>query len=244
MTRSRDIPRDKYWAVVPAAGVGRRMNTDVPKQYLEIMGKTLIEHTLQRLLDFSLLEKIVVVLGGDDDYYPDIELLRDPRIILAKGGKERYHSVMNGLAVLDELAEDTDWVLVHDVARPCIRRSDLDWLVKSLESDPVGGLLGVPVRDTMKRSNEDGVVAQTIDRDNLWHALTPQMFRLQPLIAGLSRAMEAGMPITDEASAMEFAGHKPRMVEGHGDNIKVTRASDLALVSLYLQQQAKLIETA
>ena len=243
MTRSRETLRDKYWAVVPAAGVGRRMNADMPKQYLEIQGKTLMEHTLQRLLDFPLLEKLVVVLGGDDEYYPDVALLRDPRIILAKGGKERYHSVVNGLAVLDELAEDTDWVLVHDVARLCIRQSDLDWLVKSLESDPIGGLLGMPVRDTMKRSNSDGVISETVDRENLWHALTPQMFRLKPLIDGLSKAMEAGVNITDEASAMEFAGHKPRMVEGHGDNIKVTRASDLALASLYLQQQAKLIET-
>lgn len=240
----RDTSSDRYWAVIPAAGVGRRMKSDVPKQYLEIQGKTLMEHTLQRLLDFSLLERLVVLLGEDDEYYQDIKLLRDPRVILAKGGRERYHSVMNGLSVLDELAEDTDWILVHDIARPCIRRSDLDWLVKALEEHPVGGLLGLPVRDTMKRSNDEGEIAQTVDRVNLWHALTPQMFRLKPLIDSLNLAMEVNAEVTDEASAMEFAGYKPLMVEGHGDNIKVTRSSDLALASLYLQQQAKLIETA
>ena len=252
MTRSRDKhpnrehneARNKFWAVVPAAGLGRRMKAEVPKQYLEILGKTLMEHTLERLLEFTLLEKLVVALDGDDEYYKDIELLRDPRIVLVKGGEERYHSVMNGLAALEELAEDTDWVMVHDVARPCIRQADLDWLVTSLENTTVGGLLGMPVRDTMKRSDEEGSVSETIDRENLWHALTPQMFRLKPLIDGLNSAMEAGISITDEASAMEFAGYKPIMVEGHGDNIKVTRASDLALASLYLQQQAKLIETA
>lgn len=241
--KSRNRSCEKFWAIVPAAGVGRRMNSEVPKQYLEILGKTLIEHTLQRLLDFSLLEKLVVVLGEDDEYYQDIPLLRDPGIILAKGGKERYHSVMNGLSVLDELAEDTDWVLVHDVARPCVRQSDLDWLVKCLEGNHVGGLLGMPVRDTMKRANEEGVILETVDRDNLWHALTPQMFRLKLLVDSLNVSMEAGIVITDEASAMEYSGHKPMMVEGHGDNIKVTRAPDLALASLYLQQQAKLIET-
>ena len=243
MTRSHDTAKDKYWAVIPAAGVGRRMNTDIPKQYLEIQGKTLMEHTLQRLLNFTLLERLVVVLGEDDEYYQDIKLLRDPRVILARGGAERYHSVMNGLSVLDELAEDSDWVLVHDVARPCIRRSDLDWLVKALENHPVGGLLGIPVWDTMKRSSDSGEITETVDRDNLWHALTPQMFRLKPLIDSLNEAMAANITLTDEASAMEFSGHKPLMVEGHGDNIKVTRSADLAVASLYLQQQAKLIET-
>lgn len=232
----------KYWAVVPAAGVGRRMNTDIPKQYLEIRGKTLMEHTVQRLLDFPLLEKIVVVLDQSDDRYQDIELLRHPRIMLVQGGEERYNSVLNGLQALDGLAGESDWVMVHDVARPCIRRSDLDWLVTQLKDHPVGGLLGNPVRDTMKRAGLDGVVSETVERSSLWHALTPQMFRVRQLREAIAKAIEDQMPVTDEASAIEYAGLSPVMVEGHPDNIKVTRGTDLALASLYIEQQSKLIE--
>ena len=233
----------KYWAVVPAAGVGRRMNVDIPKQYLEIRGKTLIEHTLERLLDFPLLEKIVVVLDRKDSYYKDIELLRNERILLANGGTERYQSVLNGLNVLTELAADDDWVMVHDVARPCIRRSDLDWLVNQLEDHPVGGILGNPVRDTMKRT-QGNTISETVDRDNLWHALTPQMFRMKLLQNAMQQAISDEMPVTDEASAIEYSGKQPMMVEGHPDNIKVTRGTDLALASLYIEQQSKLIEIA
>ena len=233
----------KYWAVVPAAGVGRRMNVDIPKQYLEIRGKTLIEHTLERLLDFPLLEKVVVVLDGNDSYYKDIELLRNERILLAKGGAERYQSVLNGLDVLSELAADDDWVMVHDVARPCVRRSDLDWLVNQLEGHSVGGILGNPVRDTMKRT-QGYTITETVDRDNLWHALTPQMFRMKLLRDAMQQAIADEMPVTDEASAIEYSGKQPVMVEGHPDNIKVTRGTDLALASLYIEQQSKLIEIA
>ena len=232
----------KYWAVVPAAGAGRRMNVDIPKQYLEIRGKTLMEHTVQRLLDFSLLEKIVVVLDKDDEHYQDIPLLRDSRILLAEGGEERYHSVLNGMKVLSDLTNKDDWIMVHDVARPCIRRSDLDWLVERLKGHSVGGLLGNPVRDTMKRAGMDGRVSETVDRASLWHALTPQMFRAGQLQVAMSKAINDKMPVTDEASAIEYIGLQPVMIEGHPDNIKVTRGSDLALASLYIEQQSKLIE--
>ena len=233
----------KYWAVVPAAGVGRRMNVDIPKQYLEIKGKTLIEHTLERLLAFPPLEKIVVVLDKNDSYYKDIELLQNKRILLAEGGDERYQSVLNGLNKLSGLAAEHDWVMVHDVARPCIRRSDLDWLVDQLQGHPVGGILGNPVRDTMKRT-EGAVICETVDRNNLWHALTPQMFRMKLLQDAIQQAIDDAMPVTDEASAIEYSGKQPVMVEGHPDNIKVTRGTDLALASLYIEQQSKLIEIA
>ena len=132
--------------------------------------------------------------------------------------------------------------MVHDVARPCIRRSDLDWLVAQLKDHPVGGLLGNPVRDTMKRTGMDGVVSETVDRTALWHALTPQMFRVKQLRDAITKAIEDKMPVTDEASAIEYSGQQPVMVEGHPDNIKVTRGTDLALASLYIEQQSKLIE--
>ncbi|KEI72052.1 2-C-methyl-D-erythritol 4-phosphate cytidylyltransferase [Endozoicomonas elysicola] len=234
----------RYWAVVPAAGVGRRMNVDIPKQYLEIKGKPLIEHTLGRLLDFPHLERIVVVLDREDEYHQSIELMRNARIQLAEGGDERYHSVLSGLRVLLDMADPNDWVLVHDVARPCIRRSDLDWLVNQLHEHPVGGLLGSPVTDTIKKAGSDDVVSETVDRQGLWHAMTPQMFRLGMLHDAMAKAIADKMPVTDEASAIEYSGKQPVMVEGHADNIKVTRGTDLALASLYIEQQSKLIEVS
>ncbi|WP_263078721.1 2-C-methyl-D-erythritol 4-phosphate cytidylyltransferase [Endozoicomonas sp. Mp262] len=233
----------KFWAIIPAAGVGRRMNVDIPKQYLEIRGKTLIEHTLERLIDFPTLEKIVVVLGAGDEYARDIDLLDHQKILLAEGGKERSHSVMNGMEALKSHALPEDWVLVHDAARPCIRRADLDWLVECLKDHEVGGLLGTPVRDTMKRTGPDDSVIETVERCSLWHAFTPQMFRFAILEKALATAVRNQVPITDEASAIEYAGFKPMMVEGHTDNIKVTSGPDLALASLHIEQQSKLIES-
>ncbi len=232
----------RYWAIVPAAGVGRRMNVDIPKQYLEIRGKTLMEHTVERLLNFPILGKIVVVLDKDDETCRHIELLNNDRILFAEGGEERYNSVLNGLAVLNQVAADHDWVMVHDVARPCVRKSDLEWLVESLRTHPVGGILGNPVRDTMKRTDSLGEITDTVDREQLWHALTPQMFRMKLLRNAMIRVVDENVSVTDEAGAIEYAGYKPLMVEGHPDNIKVTRGSDLALASLYIEQQSKLIE--
>lgn len=244
MSSTETVNPVRYWAVVPAAGVGRRMNVDIPKQYLEINGKSLMEHTLERLLDFPRLEKIVVVLDQDDEHYPAIELLRHPRIRLANGGPQRSQSVLNGLRVLLDMADVNDWVLVHDVARPCIRRADLEWLVEQLHDHAVGGLLATPVTDTIKRSGVAGNVLKTVDRHGLWHALTPQMFRLGMLHDALATAIANELPVTDEASAIEYSGQHPVLVEGHADNIKVTRGTDLALASLYIEQQSKLIEVS
>ncbi len=243
MSNSEYDSEPKYWAVVPAAGVGKRMNVDIPKQYLEIRGKTLIEHTLERLIAFTMLEKIVVVLSPDDEYAPNIAALKHDKVILADGGTERYHSVVNGLKTLAPLAAAADWIMVHDAARPCVRQSDLEWLVKCLAGHPVGGLLGLPVRDTMKRVQTDDLIVETVERSALWHAYTPQMFRFELLVSALNKAIQDKVPVTDEASAMEYSGHKPMMVEGHPDNIKVTCGPDLALASLYIEQQSKLIES-
>ncbi|MGB0360403.1 MAG: 2-C-methyl-D-erythritol 4-phosphate cytidylyltransferase [Endozoicomonas sp.] len=235
----------RYWAVVPAAGVGRRMKSDVPKQYLEVQGKPIMVHALERLLalavdDQPLLQKIVVVVDRDDEYYRHVDLLSDPRIILTEGGDERYQSVLKGLKTLKGIAGQNDWVMVHDVARPCIRQSDLHNLISRLGDHPVGGLLGVPVTDTIKLADTSGVVDKTIDRSGLWHAMTPQMFRVSMLYNALTQAIEHGVSVTDEASAIEFSGWQPVLVEGHEDNIKVTRKADLTLASLYIKQQSKL----
>jgi len=224
-----------YWAVVPAAGVGRRMGSDIPKQYLPLNGRLVIEHTLQRLLEHPLIEQTLVALSPNDEWWPDTAYANHVDLITVKGGTERCHSVLNALRQLSGIAADNDWVLVHDAARPCLRSDDIDRLIQQLKGHPVGGILGMPVRDTMKRADASGQITETVCRDGLWHAFTPQMFRLGRLREALSQAQEQGMQVTDEASAIELAGYSPRLVEGHPDNIKITRPADLALAAFYLQ---------
>ena len=224
-----------YWAVVAAAGVGRRMGSDIPKQYLSLNGRPVIEYTLQRLLDHPQIKKTLVALSSSDEWWPDSAYAKHRDVIVVDGGAERCHSVRNALSRLSETASDDDWVLVHDAARPCLRRGDIDRLIEQLNDHPVGGILGMPVRDTMKRADTSGHITETVCRDGLWHAFTPQMFRLGTLRKALSQALEQGKQVTDEASAIELAGYSPKLVEGHPDNIKITRPEDLALAAFYLQ---------
>lgn len=228
---------NKYWAVVPAAGVGRRMGTMLPKQYLKLHGRTVIEHTLSRLSRHPRIEAVVVAIGAGDDHWRQQQLDERDKIHVTEGGAERCHSVLNGLARLSDLADEHDWVLVHDAARPCLHPDDISHMIEVLHDHPVGGLLGVPVADTVKRSNAEDEVLETVSRDHLWRALTPQMFRLGQLRRALQSALEDHFLVTDEASAMEHAGLKPRMVAGRADNIKITRPEDLSLAELFLAQQ-------
>lgn len=217
-----------FWAVIPAAGVGSRMRADRPKQYLQLAGRTLLEHTLGCFLEHPRLRGLVLSLAADDPYWPQLPCAVDSRIQRAEGGTERADSVFNALLRLEELgAEANDWVLVHDAARPNLARADLDNLLAALADDPVGGLLAVPARDTLKRIGADGRVKETVDRSVIWQAFTPQMFRLGALQRALGDARVAGVAITDEASAMEWAGQAPRLIEGRADNLKVTRPEDL-----------------
>ncbi len=223
-----------YWAIVPAAGVGRRLGGDIPKQYLPLLNRTVIEYALQPLLDHELISRVIVCISSGDPYWPTIPVAQHPKIHIAKGGVERCHSVMNGLIAIDSQAQDNDWVLVHDAARPCLRREDLHHLIKRLEDDPVGGLLATPMQDTVKRAGKDQTVEQTLERQNLWRAYTPQMFRYGVLKVALSAVLSSEGIVTDEAGAMERQGYQPRLIEGHGDNIKVTHKEDLALASHFL----------
>ncbi len=217
-----------FWVVIPAAGVGSRMQADRPKQYLKLGQCSLIEHTLDCFLDQPGLLGLVVCLSPEVGWWPQLPCAADPRITRADGGRERADSVLNGLHRLAELgAERDDWVLVHDAARPNLAESDLLKLLAQLQDDPVGGLLAVPVRDTLKLADADGRVSSTPDRSLYWQAYTPQMFRLGALRSALGDALAAGAVITDESSAMEWAGHRPRLVEGRADNIKITRPEDL-----------------
>jgi 2-C-methyl-D-erythritol 4-phosphate cytidylyltransferase len=228
-----------YWAVVPAAGFGRRIGTAVPKQYLDLAGLPIIEHSLRVFLKHPLIRGVAVALDPADARWQGIPSAQHPHILRVDGGAERCHSVINALARLSARAGEEDWVLVHDAARPCLRREDLDRLMDELRGHPVGGLLGVPVRDTMKAADPDHRVLRTVPRVGLWHAYTPQMFRLGLLRKALGRALESGHLVTDDAAAMELAGFGPVLIEGHADNIKVTRPEDLPLAEFYLEQQGR-----
>ncbi|RRQ20037.1 2-C-methyl-D-erythritol 4-phosphate cytidylyltransferase [Thiohalobacter thiocyanaticus] len=230
----------KYWAVVPAAGIGRRMGAEVPKQYLPLGRQSVLEYTLDALYGEPRIQAVCVVHGADDPYWSSLQYTAPRPLIEAPGGAERSDSVLNGILNLLTQADPDDWVLVHDAARPCLRREDLAKLIDTLSDDDVGGLLAVPTRDTMKEVDEQGRVVATLDRSVIWHALTPQMFRLRALHDALAKARDAGRAVTDEASAIEAAGLRPKLVEGHADNLKITRPEDLALAGFYLQQQERL----
>lgn len=226
----------KFYAVVPAAGAGSRMGADIPKQYLTLAGQTVLEHSLDVLLACERIATVVLVLSADDERWPEIQdRYKDSRVETVTGGAERCHSVLNGLEHLAGTAGVDDWVLVHDAARPCVRQQDIEMLMTRLEDHAVGGLLGVPVADTMKQVDSDSMILKTVERDGLWRALTPQMFRLGPLRDALQQAIASGVMVTDDASAMEMAGYRARMVEGQADNIKITRPADLQLAEFYLQ---------
>ena len=225
----------KIWAVVPAAGVGKRMNADRPKQYLELAGKTVIEHTLSRLLQAEVFAAVAVAISEEDPYWSELSIASHEKIITAAGGKERADSVLSGLHAIRTQATDDDWVLVHDAARPCITHADIHHLIESLINDEVGGILALPCDDTLKNVQGKNILG-TVDRSVIWRALTPQMFRYGTLKTALEHAV--GNPvITDEASALELQGLQPKIVEGRPDNIKITRPEDLALAQFFMAQQ-------
>jgi 2-C-methyl-D-erythritol 4-phosphate cytidylyltransferase len=235
MTLSPQVAGPHCWAVVPAAGVGARMAADRPKQYLPLAGRSVIEHSLDRLLDHPRISAGVVAISAADGYWPQLRYRHQKPLWVAAGGAERCDSVLSALQVLSEHAAPDDWVLVHDAARPCLRSTDVDRLITACSDHTVGGILAVPVRDTIKQAGADNLIAATVDRSRLWHAQTPQMFRLEDLRKALEQALAAGALITDEASALEWVGGQPLLVEGHADNIKITRPEDLAVAEFYLR---------
>ena len=223
--------------MVPAAGIGARMGGSYPKQYLTLQGKTVLQHTLERLARLPLAG-IAVCLAETDPYWEALTLDLAVPLIRVPGGAERCHSVLNGLKTLALRANPDDWVLVHDAARPCVRVADMTKLMQELVDHPVGGLLAIPVRDTMKRAHSGtNSVNETVSRTDLWHALTPQMFRLHSLTHALQTALSQGETVTDDAQAMERQGLHPVLIEGHADNIKITHPQDLHLAELFLTQQ-------
>ena len=210
-----------------------------PKQYLPLLGRAILQHTLERLGHYPRLRGVVVGIAADDAYWPTLAVEVPNLLTTYVGGAERAQTVLNGLRALETYAAPNDWVLVHDAARPCVRHADIDALMAAVTGHADGGLLALPLSDTVKRADHNGCSEETVPRTGLWRALTPQVFRLAALSAALESAMQAGVEITDEASAMEYSGARPRLVHGHADNIKITLPEDLAQAELFLREQER-----
>ena len=228
----------RYFVVIPAAGSGRRFASPVPKQYAPLGSSTVIEHALGVFEADADCAGIVVALAAGDADWPAIGARRTRLIETAEGGEQRAHSVRNALRALASQVRDDDWIMVHDAARPCLHAADIALLKRELAAHPVGGLLAVPLADTLKRALEPGSqvthVDTTVDRDGLWRAATPQVFRFGVLLRALDAALVSGRMPTDEAQAIEWSGQRPRLVAGRADNIKVTTSEDLALAGAIL----------
>ncbi|RLV61546.1 2-C-methyl-D-erythritol 4-phosphate cytidylyltransferase [Parashewanella curva] len=226
---------DRIIAIIPAAGVGKRMGVTLPKQYLTINHRAILSHTLNAFLSHPNIDKVVVAIGEDDPYFKELPESEHPKLLTTIGGKERADSVLSALKYAEQNNSSDSWVLVHDAARPCITHDDIDKLLDARQEFPQGAILAIPVRDTMKRAGSDGTIDRTVCREQLWHAMTPQMFQLNILMNNLERALSEDVTITDEASAMEWANIQPGLVSGRPDNIKVTHKDDLPLAELYLK---------
>jgi len=227
----------RYWAVIPAAGGGTRMGINRPKQYLPLRGRTILEWSLAPFLDHDQIDGVVLVLAKNDQEYPKLSIARHPKIVTTHGGVARADSVLSGLeavAARTQVFEEV-FVMVHDAARPCVEWADIERLREEAD-DEHGGLLALPVTDTLKKSKQ-GKVSSTVDREFIWRAQTPQIFRLDLLMNSLKECAERGLEVTDEASAMERAGYTPRLVRGRDSNIKVTYAEDLAVAEFWLARQ-------
>jgi len=209
------------------------MQQSIPKQYLSLDGKAVIEHTLGVFVDRSDIWSVTVSLPADDQRFKTLRIADHNKVSVTAGGESRAHSVLNGLKSIDASAQD--WVLVHDAARPCLSAELLDSLLAQLAHDDIGGILAMPAKDTLKRSNESGHIAETVDRSVIWQAQTPQMFRFSVLFECLERSLADGIEITDEASALEAFGYKPKLVKSDARNLKVTTPEDLAIAEFLVK---------
>jgi 2-C-methyl-D-erythritol 4-phosphate cytidylyltransferase len=223
------------WCVLPAAGKGVRAGGDRPKQYQLIGGRPMIWHTLERLAAHPGIAGFVVAIAADDRHFDAVDAVGGKPLLLATGGGERGDSVLSGLLALPASVRDEDFVLVHDAARPCVRAADIARLIERA-GQVEGGLLGAPLRDTLKRADDRCHSIATEPREGRWRAFTPQMFRRAALVRALRLAREEGIVVSDEAMAMERMGVSPLLVEGSEDNIKVTTPADFALAEFLLER--------
>lgn len=224
----------RLFAIVPAAGRGERFGGQRPKQYLPLLDRAVLSWSLRVLLAERSIRRVVVAIADGDRRFRLLPESRDPRVQACRGGSRRELSVVSALDTLRGEARDADWVLVHDAARPCLQAADLRRLIAAVADDPVGGLLALPLGDTLKAAGRDGRSDRTVPREGLWRALTPQMFRYGVLRRALRLSIERERVVTDEASAVEALGLRPRLVTGRADNIKITIPGDRGLAAAIL----------
>ncbi|CAB5498408.1 2-C-methyl-D-erythritol 4-phosphate cytidylyltransferase (EC 2.7.7.60) [uncultured Gammaproteobacteria bacterium] len=228
---------DKHFLIVPASGMGSRMNAKQPKQHLKLKnGLSVLDQTLKTLLNIEQIKGCVVAITENDTAFKNsVFANHDKLLATAIGGKERLHSVISALNALRPFTKNNDWVLVHDAARPCVKASEIENLIKQLKDHPTGGLLATKVVDTIKKSHGN-IVESTLDRSTLWQAQTPQMYRFFVLSKALENAVQNNLTITDEASSIEYLGLESILVEASKSNLKITTAEDLTLANFYLEQ--------
>ena len=231
---------NNFVAIIPAAGDSSRYSGEVPKQFLKVDGRTVLELSIKPLLDFSECLGVCVLVPSEDQYHKALEIKDNPKIFLAEGGTSRIDSVSKGVKFWQQSELSYDYILIHDAARPCLRSSDVQQLLDSIDSEVDGVVLGVPCSDTIKKVSAEGsLVLNTLDRSKLWRAFTPQIFRKEVL---QKNALEENIEkeFTDEASLVEANGGKLKMVKGFEDNIKLTFSEDLGLIKSILSSQGRL----
>jgi len=231
-----DMNNDNYYLIIPAGGIGKRMKSETPKQYLKLSnGLTIVDQCLKTLLEVDTISGFVIALSEKDTLFKSSTYFNHSKMLAtAKGGKERLHSVLNALNSLEEVANPNDWVLVHDSVRPCVNKTDIEMLITEVSQHQTGGILATGVVDTIKQVAIDGEVS-TIDRNKLYKAQTPQMFRFGILKDALETAVKLDNNITDESEAIENLGYSIKIVIGSSSNIKITQIDDLELANHYLQ---------
>lgn len=233
------MTRPNYYLIIPAGGVGVRMNAAIPKQYLTLdNGLTVLDQSLKTLLTIQQIKGFVVSTAPNDAHFQASLFATHPkRIARAIGGKKRFHSVISALVALTPFACKNDWILVHDSVRPCIRSTEVVQLIAELEHHPVGGFLATPVIDTLKKTQSGTVI--TIDRAQMWQAQTPQMYRFGVLTKALKHGQKTATVMTDEASAIEGIGLTSKIVATGKRNFKITTKEDLALANFYLKSSSE-----
>jgi 2-C-methyl-D-erythritol 4-phosphate cytidylyltransferase len=237
-SRPTNSNKEKFWVIVPAAGVGRRMAQAVPKQYLKVCGKTILEHSIERLLQAPSIAGVLVCVARNDELWSELGLEKNDRVKSVYGGNERMHSVYNALNYLKKELDVADrYILVHDAVRPCVSIEDIERLISKVVSEDVGGILASPAVDTLKRVDKDFTIVETIERNKCWRAQTPQMFRLSIMQKSIEVLLNRNMLASDESAAVEASGFKSMIVEGSQQNIKLTMPEDLTIIEAILNAQ-------
>ncbi|QFQ32583.1 2-C-methyl-D-erythritol 4-phosphate cytidylyltransferase [Buchnera aphidicola (Aphis fabae)] len=230
---SRNSLKSKIIAIVPAAGIGKRMLLDIPKQYIKIKNRTILEYTLMTLLSHPSIVRIIVSLHKQDNYFHKLSIASNIRVTSVIGGNKRINSVLSGLIV----PTNANWVIVHDAVRPCLSYKDLEKLIAIIGKSKIGGILARPTCDTMKYIiDKTNKISHTISRKKLWHALTPQLFPINLLRFCLEKIIQDDVNITDESSALEYCGYHPLIVLSSYKNIKITFPEDLIFAEIYLKE--------